>query len=287
MIPRANQHASSTLRDGDFRARMLSDPPGVVELKPQRNAIISVHVGPSARMLCRHGDESHQGTAIHGDVEIIPWGVPGSWELKQRDAAFVMSVGPNLLHAAAQDSGFDPNKLELRSRFHMRDLQIEHIAWALKSEMEQGNPSGRLYRDSLSTALAIHLVRHHSSFAQPAPQSNGKMSPGKLKQVLLFIEDHLVQELSLTQVAQAAGASVSHCSALFRQSMGLSIHQYVIRRRVERAAWMLQQSRLPISQIALETGFAHQSHLAMHMRRIAGITPKRLRAHLTESVSET
>lgn len=264
----------------DFNVRLMSDAPGLVEMKPQRSAVISVHIGPSSRMLCHHGNQPHNGVAIHGDVEIIPWGVSGSWELKQRDAAFVMMVAPNLLQTAARDSGLDSNTITLRSRFHIRDLQIEHIAWALKKEMEQGSPSGRLYRDSLATALAVHLLRNHSSLAHPVERTNGRMSPGKLKQVLMFIEDHLAQDLSLAEIAGAAGISVSHCNVLFRACMGVSIHQYVIRRRVERAAWMLQESRLPISHIALETGFAHQSHLAMHMRRILGTSPRKLRTHL-------
>jgi AraC family transcriptional regulator len=271
---------STQLRPQDeFRVRLMSDAPGLVEMKAQPKAIVSVHLGPSSRMLCRHGNVPHHGTAIHGDVEIIPWGISGSWELKERDAALVMMIAPSLLLTAAQDMGGDSSQIELRSRFHVRDLQIEHIAWALKSEMEHGNPSGHLYRDSLAMALAVHLVRNHSSLSGPVSRTNGKMSPGKLKQVLMFIEDHLAQDLSLVDVARASGVSVSHCNVLFRESVGLSIHQYVIRRRVERAAWMLQEGRLSISQIALETGFAHQSHLAMHMRRLLGTSPRNLRAH--------
>lgn len=267
------------LADG-FRLRLMSDPSGVVEMSAQPNAIISVHVGPSTRMVCRHGNETYRGVAIHGDVEIIPWGTPGSWELKQRDTALVMSVSPRLLHAAAEDSGLDAGGMELRSRFHTRDVQIEHMAWALRSEMERGYPSGRLYIDSLATALAVHLVRHYSSLSRPARATNGKMPLAKLKQVLLFIDDHLSQNLSLAEIAQVAGLGVSYCNTLFRAAVGVSIHQYLIRRKVERAAWLLQESELPISQVALETGFAHQSHLALHMRRILGTSPKRLRAHL-------
>jgi AraC family transcriptional regulator len=50
-----------------------------------------------------------------------------------------------------------------------------------------------------------------------------------------------------------------------------------VQRRVERAKTLLSESNLPISQIALETGFAHQSHLAHHMRRVLGISPKAVR----------
>ena len=55
------------------------------------------------------------------------------------------------------------------------------------------------------------------------------------------------------------------------------MHQYVIQRRVDRAKALLRDSRLPIAQVAAEAGFAHQSHLARHLRRIAGVSPSQLR----------
>jgi AraC family transcriptional regulator len=267
------------LTDG-FRVRLLSDEPGFVEIPPLATAIVSVHVGPPAQMSCRHGSKRHFGVVLHGDVEIIPWGMPGSWELKQRDTALVMSLAPGLLRAVAKESGLEGQRLELVSRFHTRDVQIEHIAWAMKGEMESGYPSGRLYLDSLAVALAVHMVRRHSSMYVQANGRSARMPPAKLKQLLLFIDDHLTRDLSLNEVAQIAGLSVSHCSTLFRAAVGQSIHQYVLRRKVERAAWLLRESPMPISQVALETGFAHPSHLALHMRRILGTTPKKLRADL-------
>jgi AraC family transcriptional regulator len=60
------------------------------------------------------------------------------------------------------------------------------------------------------------------------------------------------------------------------------VHQYVIQRRVDRAATLLRNSRLPIGQIATEVGFAHQSHLARHLRRVTGVSPNQLRQDLRD-----
>ena len=67
--------------------------------------------------------------------------------------------------------------------------------------------------------------------------------------------------------------SASHLKTVFREATGLPVHQYVLRRRVERAQALLREGKLPINEIALATGFAHQSHLARHMRRLLGVTP--------------
>jgi AraC family transcriptional regulator len=94
-----------------------------------------------------------------------------------------------------------------------------------------------------------------------------------LRGVLEYIEEHLASDLSLFEIASVAGLSVSHAKSIFRGATGLPIHQYVIRRRVQRAVHLLAASAMPISQIALECGFAHQSPLARHMRRLVGVSP--------------
>ena len=101
--------------------------------------------------------------------------------------------------------------------------------------------------------------------------------PGyRLKQVLGYIEDHIGDSLTLAKIAAAAGLSVSHFSAVFRASLGQPVHQYVTQRRVERAHALLRQQNGSISQVASATGFAHASHLALHMRRLLGVSPSRV-----------
>ena len=84
---------------------------------------------------------------------------------------------------------------------------------------------------------------------------------------------HLRDDLVLGRLARLAGFSASHFSVLFKRAAGLPVHEYVIQRRVERARTLLLRGDLPASQVALETGFAHQSHMARCMRRLLGLTP--------------
>ena len=88
-----------------------------------------------------------------------------------------------------------------------------------------------------------------------------------------FVEANLDGDLSLDQLAEVAGMSIPHLTTLFRRTMGQSVHAYVMERRVQRARTLLLDQRMSISEVALETGFAHQSHLARWMRRLLGVTP--------------
>ena len=258
------------------RVTLLADPPGKLEIFGSERTAVCVHVGSPVLMTCRHGDISHSGTAIHGDIDIIPAGLPASWEMKQEDTALVVSLAPELLSQAIEEFEADPGRVEIRNRFQTRDAGIEHIAWALKAEMEDGYPSGQLYLDSLATAMAAQIVSRHSSLEITSSAGAG-LSSRKLKQMLSFIEENLGADVSLKAVADVAGLSVSHCKVLFRRAVGIPIHQYVIRRRVERAAAMLRSGDMPVTEIALATGFSHQSHLAAHIKRVLGVSPRELR----------
>ena len=58
---------------------------------------------------------------------------------------------------------------------------------------------------------------------------------------------------------------------------GDSVHRYVVRRRVERAQALLRDESLPLIEVVLAAGFAHQSHLAQEMRSVLGVSPAALR----------
>jgi AraC family transcriptional regulator len=249
----------------------------MVEYLGSPRVVVSLHVGPSVVVDCRRGGEKHRGTSIHGDLEIIPPNLGGIWELKSQDTALVMSLKLRVLERIVAESGGDSGKLQVCNRFQARDPQIEHLGWALKAEMESGYPCGRAYMDALATGLAASIVRNHSSLARAARSTKLAMSGRKLKLVLGYIEDNLGRDLGLNEIAGAAGLSVSHFKTLFRKSLGLPPHQYLIRRRVERAAMQLRRENTPIGQVALENGFCHQSHLAMHTRRVLGVSPQEIR----------
>src|SRR6266581_4427218 len=139
-------------RSDVLRVILLSDGHGVLDAPALETPRIAIHVGRPVRMDCGHGARRHSGLAIHGDIDIIPDGVPSRWEMKEADTALVLRLGRRLLRDVAEESGFG-DRIEIRSRFRVRDPQIEHIGWALMAEVEHGFPSGRLYMDCMATAL--------------------------------------------------------------------------------------------------------------------------------------
>lgn len=103
--------------------------------------------------------------------------------------------------------------------------------------------------------------------------SRGGLSPALKNRICGFIEEHLGEKISLGALSSMAGLSPNHFARAFQQSVGMPPHQYLLRRRVEHVGQLLRETRLPLSQIALAVGFADQSHLARHFRRLTGVPP--------------
>ena len=80
--------------------------------------------------------------------------------------------------------------------------------------------------------------------------------------------------ITLAELAAIAHMSPSYFSRLFKQSTGLSPHQYVIQDRVDRAKQLLLRRELSIAEISYCLGFTHQSHFSHHFKRLVGSSPK-------------
>ena len=181
----------------------------------------------------------------------------------------VVELSPSLVERAAAGMGFDRNRLSLASKVHLRDPQLEHLAWALLAELETDEPSTRLYADSLGLALAAHVLRCYAS----ASARRGTPHERRLEVAMKYIHDQPARELTVAQLASVANLSPSHFKVLFKQSTGFSVHQFVIRSRVQYAFDLLADGGLALADVALQAGFADESHMARHMRRIAGVSP--------------
>jgi AraC family transcriptional regulator len=103
---------------------------------------------------------------VHGGTDIIPDQTPSRWEIfVNKDTALLLGLPKHLLRAVAKGCGVDDIRMEISNRFQIRDVQLESLGWAIKNELDLGCPSGRLYLDGLSLAVASRVVTRHSSLA--------------------------------------------------------------------------------------------------------------------------
>ncbi|MEM6777023.1 MAG: AraC family transcriptional regulator [Planctomycetota bacterium] len=112
----------------------------------------------------------------------------------------------------------------------------------------------------------------------PQTKFNSVLERGKLMDVMDYIGEFSARPISLTELSQVAGCSQYHFSRLFKCSTGYSPMEYLIRDRVDRVQQTLRDhGELSLTSVAMQCGFADQSHMGRHFKRIVGLTPSRWR----------
>jgi transcriptional regulator GlxA family with amidase domain len=115
------------------------------------------------------------------------------------------------------------------------------------------------------------------AFMQSQGPARGGLPPGALRRVRDYVEAHLEDSIDIQCLADAAGLSMYHFARGFKQSEGITPHEYLVHCRVRRARELLTHTELPLAEIAHACGFSDQSHCARRFREHFGITPSRYR----------
>lgn len=240
--------------------------------------------GGAMRLERRPIDGPWKGLYVHQEDLILRSGTGTSYEVRWKGLSSASTRTLHLrlsrdlvLRTAEEVAGLDPSHLSLTERFGFQDSLLSQIGLALWRELEQRSPAGKLYADTAAQMLAVHIIRHYSTSPVLVREPYQGLTRRQVKQVTDFILAHLAQDLSLEALAQQAGFSAYHFARLFRQTTGESPHQFVLRQRIAEAQRLLTETGLPLARIAVETGFANQSHFTRIFKRQLGLTPRAYR----------
>ncbi len=220
-------------------------------------------------------------TALYGkgDISVTPAKMPFFARWDRDDRYLQIRVASGFMKRVASEvleRNFE--HLELLAQFQTRDPQLEAIAMLLLAELPQENLGGKLYVESLANLLAVHLLRFYFATQPRVAIYEGGLTQRQLLQVLEYINEYLSQQIKLADLANLLGMSQFHFSHLFKRSLGIAPHQYLLQQRVERAKQLLKQTDQSIIDIAFLCGFNSHSHLSKQFRQLTGITPKAYRA---------
>ena len=229
--------------------------------------------GKSARWL----DDRFQSQCMaNGDVLIVPENISYQGQWSNLIEFILLGIEPKLVQHIAYES-IDPEKIEILPTFPKPDPLIYQIAIALKTTLLNNKFASSLYAETMANALSVHLLQNYSTRKFTLQEYTDGLPKHKLRQVVDYIKEHLEQNLSINELAKLLQMSPHYFGRLFKQSMEITPYQYILQCRVEKAKVLLPKKELTIADIAQRVGFAHQSHLNHHFKRIVGVTPKQFR----------
>jgi AraC family transcriptional regulator len=222
--------------------------------------------GPKLVRRRREGAELST-VAEAGSLTIVPAGTMFLWHTLGPIEFAHLYMPPAMLSHLAEATGYF-RALSLRDAVGISHPLLRSLYDAMLAEVMSGAEADPLYLDSLLDALLRTLLRHYTTRPE-GPRRPRETLRGVIRQRLKdYIAAHLSEPISLADLSAIAGASVYHFARAFRNSMGLSPHQYVVRCRIERAQALLADGDLDLASIAVHCGFRDASHLSKTFRRL-------------------
>jgi AraC family transcriptional regulator len=131
-----------------------------------------------------------------------------------------------------------------------------------------------LFVDHVALALSVHVARRYGDVAALPRQWGGGLAPWQERQAKELLDTHIGGGLTLNALARSCDLSIRHFTRAFRQSTGMAPYQWLQYQRMEKAKQLLETSSAPLSAIALDCGFADQSHFTRTFSRVVGVTPR-------------
>jgi AraC family transcriptional regulator len=147
---------------------------------------------------------------------------------------------------------------------------LSALALRLYDEAREPDASSRLVMEGLTLELLGELTRRRAPATERRPAR-------WLREARELLETRFAENLTLQEIAAAAGVHPAHLATSFRAQYHCSVGDYVRRRRIEYACQQLSRSKSPLAEIALDAGFADQSHFTRVFRRLTGVTPAEYR----------
>ena len=156
------------------------------------------------------------------------------------------------------------------------DTTMRLLAEALLPVLAGRRRESQLFTDSLLRAMREHVAIHYGGLQPSRTLGSGTLARWQLSRLEEFVRTRIDTDLSLDQLANECRLSVSYFIRAFKRSTGLTPHQWLLRTRIDVALRLLRRDA-PIARIALDCGFADQSHFTRVFTRQLGMSPGRWR----------
>lgn len=262
--------SSNKLGRQNITIKHFQTPAWEIEEHSHPHHELLIHLNPETSVERKIDCHLKYENITNGDIVIIPAGASHRSLWQNKNEFIVLSLPTELIKWSSWES-FDPERVELLPQFAQNDPLIYGLILNLKAELEFDGNCNQLYVEALTSTLCAHLLWKYTN--RTPRKGDRKLAENKLKQAIEYINDNLERKLKLSEIAAQINISQDYFSRLFKQSMNISPHQYIIQQRLKLAMHLLDRGK-SVAQTAYLCGFSNQSHLYKAFRTHFGITPK-------------
>ncbi|MFM0418338.1 helix-turn-helix domain-containing protein [Paraburkholderia aromaticivorans] len=154
------------------------------------------------------------------------------------------------------------------------DAVLFHLSQTLMAVLERPCEVNTLLVDALGVAFCEHVITRYGASVTSEPVQRPRLAPWQMQRIIDLFEANLNGNPSILDLASQCGLSASYFAEAFKQTAGLSPHQWLLRRRIDRAKSLLSGTDASLATIAADCGFFDQSHFSRVFVRIVGCRPK-------------
>jgi len=220
------------------------------------------------------GRTVHDGVSTAGTVHVTEPAVPVRCLFRGPYDVLHLHVPNTLIAECAHDTPGHCARALHSEAVPRTDIAIDWLGRALLEADEIGGSFGQTYADCISMAIVSRLLVWTGHVATSERSRGSRLSQWRLKRAIDYVEARLDEPVSLADIASSVGLTRMHFAAQFRAATGLRPHEYLLRRRIERAQEMLVGTGMSLVDVALSVGFQTQSHFTSVFKRYAGQPPR-------------
>lgn len=199
-----------------------------------------------------------------------------TWEAGQHDYMLVF-IDPAKIEDAAHRAGISLPPA-VPSTLNLAFEPVRRTLITLRNELSSPGLLSSLYIETLSQQIVLHLVRWLGDERQQAAAANPHgLSSWKQRVVQRFINDRLLEDIALSDMAREAGLSETYFCTMFRRTFGMPPYRYILLSRLERAKELMADPGRSLTDIAMESGFGSLSRFSTAFSRLVGMAPSAYR----------
>lgn len=280
-FPRGEVLLSSARRNWTrMAAEVRNHPAGEIPPPiPQQMEVTLALCGSQTGWVQRKGNAEFQNTAARpGTLWLCPIGVVEDSIRITDDLSRILHIyiGHELFKDISRSVSRTVVPESIAYCAGVEDDFIRQLGYRINAELEEETSVGGLLVDSLSSALAAHLVATYSS-DQMRERETPSIEAFRMRRVIDYISDNLDADISLSDLSNIACLSRHHFARAFRAALGVPPHRFISELRLQRAQDLLAHTQCSLADIAYACRFSSQATFTRAFRRHVGVSPGEFR----------